>query len=103
MNASMKHLVHLQFIDLKNVGFYFNLFSGNFTSIKLLLVGGKDGKLRRCKKRNFKMDFSFIQFSSFDSFRHKFNDCSNWSYLKHCKKFLFTSAIALLQAIFLDS
>ena len=103
MNASMKHLVHLQFIDLKNVGFYFNLFSGNFTSIKLLLVGGKDGKLRRCKKRNFKMDFSFIQFSSFDSFRHKFNDCSNWSYLKHCKKFLFTSATALLQAIFLDS
>ena len=65
-----------------------------------MLVGGKDGKLRRCKKRNFKMDFSFIQFSSF---RHKFNDCSNWSYLKHCKKFLFTSAIALLQAIFLDS
>ena len=103
MNASIKHLVHLQFIDLKNVGFYFNLFSGNFTSIKLLLVGGKDGKLRRCKKRNFKMDFSFIQFSSFDSFRHKFNDCSNWSYLKHCKKFLFTSATALLQAIFLDS
>ena len=29
MNASMKHLVHLQFIDLKNVGFYFNLSSGN--------------------------------------------------------------------------
>ena len=68
-----------------------------------MLVGGKDGKLRRCKKRNFKMDFSFIQFSSFDSFRHKFNVCSNWSYLKHCKKFLFTSASALLQAIFLDS